>query len=126
MSFYHQPEESVYGFVVKTVKQWIVTGIYPPGKRIPSVPELSTTLQVNPSALSAALQELAQIGLLEQSDVGVLSVTKNVRVISIAKYELATTHLEEFLTRMRELKCTDEQITSMLVDHSGLFGGEEG
>lgn len=121
------PDYPVFQAVIQKIKFNIVTGVYRPGSRLPSYKDLSTELAVNPSAVITALHELNRIKLLESGEADSFHVTQNMRLIAIAKFELAKLQLDNFLTSMNQLKCTDEQIASMLIDNTGLFdfGGKK-
>ena len=54
----------VYIQLVEQLERAVVTGVYPPGERVPAVRDLAAQAQVNPNTMQRALAEMESRGLL--------------------------------------------------------------
>ena len=54
----------IYLQIMDEIKRWIVTDIYQPSQKIPSVRELAVEFGVNPNTVQRALSELERSGLV--------------------------------------------------------------
>ena len=54
----------IYSQLIGQIKVGIVSGVFPPGERLPSVRDLATEAGVNPNTMQRALAELERDGLV--------------------------------------------------------------
>lgn len=57
-------DRPIYAQILEIIQMRIVSGIYRPGERIPSVRELAAEAGVNPNTMQKALSELERSGLV--------------------------------------------------------------
>lgn len=91
----------------------IVTGIYGPGARLPSVRDLAFEAAVNPNTMQKALSELENSGLVFSERTSGRFVTDDQSRIEEAKRELARESITEFFDAMEKLGYEKEEALSM-------------
>ena len=64
MSWKFQPDQPIYTQLVARLQQQIVSGVYPPGSKLPSVRELAADAGANPNTVQRAFAELERAGLI--------------------------------------------------------------
>lgn len=96
------------------ISRQILTGVYPPGSRLPSVRELASEAGVNPNTMQRALAQLEQTGLAESNRTSGRLVTQNEMVIEAARREEAQRLTQVYLDEMNELGYSREQAASLL------------
>ena len=104
----------VYIQLVEQLEQAIVTGEYPSGERIPAVRDLAAQAQVNPNTMQRALAELESRGLLETQRTAGRIVTANTELIEETRQSLALSLIQDFLSQVKALKLTREDILALL------------
>ena len=91
----------IYTQLIDQIKAGIVTGVFPPGERLPSVRDLATEAGVNPNTMQRALTELEREGLLLGGGTSGRTVTAQEEVLSAARdmalNELAKECAEKFM-----------------------------
>ena len=58
MSWQFQADQPIYTQLVARLQQQIVSGVYPPGSKLPSVRELAADAGANPNTVQRAFAEL--------------------------------------------------------------------
>ena len=58
MSWQFQADQPIYTQLVARLQQQIVSGVYPPGSKLPSVRELAADAGVNPNTVQRAFADL--------------------------------------------------------------------
>ena len=97
-------DRPIYAQIVERIQLQIVSGIYKPGDKLPSVRELAAVAGVNPNTMQKAFGELERSGLIITQRTSGRIVTENEHMITEIKKELAKEHVERFLEKMRETK----------------------
>ena len=92
----------------------IVSGVYPPGGKLPSVRELAADAGVNPNTMQRALARMEEQGLLYTQRTAGRFVTEDVSVIRQARQRLAVQQAEQFLAAMHRLNFSKEEISALL------------
>ena len=92
----------------------IVSGIYPPGSRLPSVRELAGEAGVNPNTMQRALAQLEAEGLAVANRTACRTVTEDAEAIEAMRRKLAAARAEEFLSAMSQLGFGREDAVSFL------------
>lgn len=64
MQWQFSNEMPIYSQLVEQIKIGIVSGMFPPGERLPSVRDLATEAGVNPNTMQRAMTELERDGLV--------------------------------------------------------------
>ena len=81
----------------------IVTGVYPPGSKLPTVRELAAEAGVNPNTMQRALAQLEQDGLAKADRTAGRTVTGDTGVIQRARLVYAQINIDLFFQGMAEL-----------------------
>ena len=90
----------VYIQLVEQLEQAVVTGVYPPGERVPAVRDLAAQAQVNPNTMQRALAEMESRGLLVTQRTTGRTVTSDTALIAKTRQALAAS-LRVFWRRQR-------------------------
>ena len=114
MQWQFSNEMPIYSQLVEQIKIGIVSGMFPPGERLPSVRDLATEAGVNPNTMQRAMTELERDGLVYSKRTAGRFVTEDHAVIQAAKRDLAQRHIHAFLAAMLRLGYRREEIISLL------------
>ena len=114
MQWQFSNEVPIYSQLVEQIKIGIVSGMFPPGERLPSVRDLATEAGVNPNTMQRAMTELERDGLVYSQRTAGRFVTEDHAVIQAAKRDLAQRHIHAFLAAMLRLGYRREEIISLL------------
>jgi len=104
----------IYAQLIAQIKVGIVSGVFPPGERLPSVRDLATEAGVNPNTMQRALTELERDGLVYSQRTAGRFVTEDQTMIEAAKRGLAEGHIQTFLAAMHRLGYGREDVLSLL------------
>lgn len=114
MQWQFSNEMPIYSQLVEQIKIGIVSGMFPPGERLPSVRDLATEAGVNPNTMQRAMTELERDGLVYSQRTAGRFVTEDHAVIEAAKRDLPQRHIHAFLAAMLRLGYGREEIISLL------------
>ena len=114
MQWQFSNEMPIYSQLVEQINIGIVSGMFPPGERLPSVRDLATEAGVNPNTMQRAMTELERDGLVYSQRTAGRFVTEDHAVIQAAKRDLAQRHIHAFLAAMLRLGYGREEIISLL------------
>lgn len=104
----------VYLQLMEQLELAIVTGVYPPGSRVPPVRELAADAGVNPNTMQRALQELESRGLLQTQRTAGRTVTEDTGLLGSLRRQRALALTRDFLQQMRDLGFAPEEVRSLL------------
>ena len=107
-------ESPIYAQVMERVERMIVSGVLPPGERLPSVRVFAQEAGINPNTMQKALTELERGGLIYSQRTTGHFVTEDKAVIIKARKELANIQTDRFLQSMQELGFTAAQAAELL------------
>ena len=124
MAWTLQSDRPIYAQLVERLKTEIVSGVYPPGRRLPSVRELAATASVNPNTMQKAFAELERTGLIITMRTSGRVVTEDTAMINETRRELAEEQISQFLTQMNNLGFDRAEIIQLLSEHKGGDGHE--
>ena len=112
----------IYSQLIEQIKVGIVSGVFPPGERLPSVRDLATEAGVNPNTMQRALAELERDGLVYSQRTAGRFVTEDNTMINAAKRSLAERHVRSFLEAMLRLGFQREEIIALIEQELGEEG----
>ncbi len=112
-------DRPIYAQIVERIQMQIVSGIYQPGEKIPSVRELAAEAGVNPNTMQKALSELEHSGLVTAIRTSGRVVTENKEMIMETRNNIAKAQIQEFMQRMIELGFKKEDILALLKKEAG-------
>jgi len=104
----------IYTQLVEIIQRQIVSGVYKPGDKVPSVRDMATTAGVNPNTMQRAYAQLEQIGLIETQRTTGRSVTEDESLIQEVRKQLATMETGGYVDKMEELGYSTEGIIQMI------------
>ncbi|MBE6933126.1 MAG: GntR family transcriptional regulator [Ruminococcaceae bacterium] len=114
MSWIFHADQPIYLQLRRYLTEAIVTGVYAPGQRLPSVRELAMEAGVNPNTMQRALTELEQDGLISaQATVGHF-VTSEEGQIRMVHRAMAVEKAKEFLRAMQSIGCSPREAIALL------------
>lgn len=112
-------DRPIYAQLVERIKTDIVSGVYSPGARLPSVRELAAVASVNPNTMQKAFAELERTGLIITMRTSGRIVTEDTTMINETRKELAMEQVSQFLTRMSKLGFDKAEIIELINDQEG-------
>ena len=92
----------------------IITGIYPPGSRLPSVRELAAEAGVNPNTMQRALAQLEQDGLAKADRTAGRMVTQDTAVLEDVRRAQARVVMDQYFNAMAELGYSPAEAAELL------------
>lgn len=92
----------------------IITGVYPPGSRLPSVRELAAEAGVNPNTMQRALAQLEQEGLARADRTAGRLVTRDVAALETARLREAEQVIQQYYSAMTALGYSREEAVRLL------------
>lgn len=111
MDWNFRNDQPIYSQLTQRLTEAIVSGIYAPGEKLPSVRELAVEAGVNPNTVQRALSELDLV--FSQRTAGRF-VTENENMIANAKLRIADERVGEFLHSMKTLGCTRDEVIALI------------
>lgn len=92
-------DRPIYLQLMERIQQDIVSGIYKPGDRLPSVRDLAVEAAVNPNTMQKALSELERSGLVYSQRTSGRFITEDTQLLDEMKTSLASDISCSFLKR---------------------------
>ena len=112
-------DRPIYAQILERIQMQIVSGVYQPGDKLPSVRELAMQAGVNPNTMQKALSELERSGLIITQRTSGRNVTEDMDMIKDTRRQLAGEQIQDFLKKMQELGFEREDIIAMLQETKG-------
>ena len=114
MSWNLSSERPIYAQIMERITLDIVSGIYLPGARLPSVRDLAQDAGVNPNTMQKALSELERTGLVISQRTSGRFITEDLTMVEKTKQNLASMQIREFLEKMEHIDFTKESIIQLI------------
>lgn len=96
-------DRPIYAQLMEQIKRRIISGVYPPGEKMPSVRDLAAEASVNPNTMQRAFAQLEQEGLLYTQRTSGRYVTEDEGRILQMKEDLARELTESYFAAMEQL-----------------------
>ena len=109
-------DRPVYKQLIEQTEQAIVSGIFSPGERLPSVRDLAAEAGVNPNTMQRALAQLETEGLVRTERTAGRYVTEDTALIDTLRLATAQTMAADFLERMRDIGFAPSQTAAILTE----------
>ena len=120
-------DRPIYLQLQERIKLTIVSGLNPPGCKLPAVRELAEEVAVNPNTVQRALMELEREGLVYTHRTSGRFVTEDTAVIENAKNEMAMELAEAFLEKMAAIGYGVRETFELIKEKAGgRDGGNNG
>ena len=104
--------------IIERIQTDIISGVYKPGDKLPSVRELAQEASVNPNTMQKALSELERTGLVYSQRTSGRFITEDTAMIENLKSELAKEIIEQFLDKMKKLGIQKEEAIFLISEIS--------
>ena len=114
MDWSFRNDQPIYSQLIQRLTEAIVSGVYAPGEKLPSVRELALEAGVTPNTVQRSLTELEREGLVFSQRTAGRFVTENENMIVNAKLRIADERVSEFLRSMKTLGCGRQEIISLI------------
>lgn len=114
MGWNFQADRLIYAQLMEEIKHRIISGVYKPGEKMPSVRELAAEASVNPNTMQRAFAQLEQEGLLYTQRTSGRFVTEDEERIMDMKNELAKELIRDFWKNMEQLGFGRQQTLTLL------------
>ena len=109
----------IYSQLIEQIKVGIVSGVFPPGERLPSVRDLATEAGVNPNTMQRALAQLEQDGLAKADRTAGRLVTRDAAALEAVRIQEARAVIQQYFEAMAALGYTREQALALLKAKKG-------
>lgn len=107
-------DRPIYAQIVEIIQIQIVSGLYQPGDKLPSVRELAMEASVNPNTMQRAFAELERSGLIITQRTTGRTVTEDRKLLEETRCILAKEQIDRFVSQMRGLGFTREEIIGLV------------
>ncbi|MEG2429019.1 MAG: GntR family transcriptional regulator [Oscillospiraceae bacterium] len=111
-------ERPIYAQLIEQITELIVSGVYQPGSKMPSVRDLAQDAAVNPNTMQKALAELERNGIVHTQRTSGRFITEDIDMLNQTKQNLAANQIASFLERMSQLGFTKEEIISLIQNNA--------
>lgn len=118
MSWNLDSDRPIFLQIIEKIQMDIISGVYHPGDKLPSVRELAQEASVNPNTMQKALSELERTGLVYSQRTSGRFITEDTAMIHQLKSELAKEIIEEFLEHMNRLGFQYEETIRLMTETS--------
>lgn len=115
MAWNFASDRPIYIQIAEHIKIDIITGVYPPGERLPSVRELAAIAAVNPNTMQRAMSELEQSGLVSALRTTGRFVTEDNAILEQTKRSLANELVQDYLKKISQLGYSPEEAAELLL-----------
>ena len=107
-------DRPIYTQILEKIQMRIISGIYQPGDRLPSVRELAAEANVNPNTMQKAFAELERSGLILTQRNSGRTVTEDTSMIKQVQTQVALSQVQSFFNTMMELGFNKEEILAFV------------
>ena len=112
----------IYLQLMERIQHDIISGVYQPGDKLPSVRDLALDAAVNPNTMQKALSELERGGLVYSHRTSGRFITDDSTLLKKIKTDLAQEYISTFLSQMRRLGLNNSETLEMVKETLG--GGD--
>ncbi|MBQ4218967.1 MULTISPECIES: GntR family transcriptional regulator [Butyrivibrio] len=96
----------------------IISGLYKPGDKLPSVRDLAAEAGVNPNTMQKALSDLEATGLVHSERTSGRFITEDDNMIKNMRISLVDVQIENFFKSMEKLGFTKEEILKLVKQYT--------
>ena len=119
MNFIFDNDRPIYIQLVEQLKEYIVSGKFKAGEKLPSVREFAMQIKVNPNTVQKALAEIENQKLIYTERTNGKFVTENEELIENVKKELANQKVQKYFQDMQKLGIDKEAAIKYLQELGG-------
>ena len=107
-------DRPIYTQILEKIQMRIISGIYQPGEKLPSVRELAAEASVNPNTMQKAFTELERSGLIQTQRNSGRTVTEDTSMIKQVQTQVALSQVQSFFSTMTQLGFNKEEILAFV------------
>ncbi|MCQ2981655.1 MAG: GntR family transcriptional regulator [Treponemataceae bacterium] len=107
-------DRPIFAQIIERIETDIVSGVYKPGDKLPSVRELAAEASVNPNTMQRAFAELERTGLVFSQRTTGRFITEDTAMITELKNSLAREKVVELVEHMQKLGFTNQEILKLI------------
>lgn len=107
-------DRPVYLQLIEQIQNKIITGIYQPGDKLPSVRDMAAEAGVNPNTMQKSLMELERSELVYTNRTSGRYITSDETLIKELKAQSVKGQIMEFLDKMSKLGFKEEEIKALI------------
>lgn len=107
-------DRPVFIQIMEKLKRDIVTGVYAPGDKLPSVRDLAGEAAVNPNTMQRAFSELEREGLVYTQRTNGRFITEDLNLINQLKEQMALDAITNFLSSMQQLGFSKKETLTLI------------
>lgn len=107
-------DRPIYTQILEIIQTRIISGIYKPGEKLPSVRELAAQANVNPNTMQKAFAELEKSGLITTQRGSGRSVTEDTIMIEQVQKQIAVLQIKNFFEKMKKLGYDNDHILKLV------------
>ncbi|GFI62314.1 HTH-type transcriptional repressor YtrA [Clostridiales bacterium] len=122
MAWTFKDDRPIYFQLMEQIKLGIVSGMWQPGTKLPSVRELAQEAGVNPNTMQRAMSDLEREGLVYSKRTSGRYITEDSTMIEGIREVIAKENINNFIESMKRLGFTSEQTLSVFI--KTIEGGE--
>ncbi len=93
----------IYIQLLEYMKIYLISGVFKPGEKLPSVRDFANSFKVNPNTMQKALSELESMKLIYTERTNGKYVTEDTKLIEKLKDEYAITLAKSYLMGMKRI-----------------------
>ena len=114
MAWVLNSDRPIYNQILERIQTRIISGIYKPGEKLPSVIELAAEASVNPNTMQKAFAELERSGLIQTQRNSGRTVTEDTDMIKQVQTQVALSQVQSFFSTMTQLGFNKEEILAFV------------
>lgn len=107
-------QRPIYLQLIEQIQHRIITSVYQPGDKLPSVRDMAAEAGVNPNTMQKSLMELERNGLVYTNRTSGRYITSDDNLIKELKNQSVRGEILEFLERMNKLGFKEEEIMALI------------
>lgn len=107
-------DRPIYLQLMERIKQDIISGLYKPGDKLPSVRDLALEAAVNPNTMQKAMAELEREDLVYSKRTIGRFITEDENMLFNLKSQLAREHVKTFIQQMLQLGFNKQEILELI------------
>ena len=111
-------DRPIFVQIIEHLQIDIITGVYKPGDKLPSVRDLAAEAGVNPNTMQKALSDFESTGLVHSERTSGRFITNDDTLIKDLRKSLVDVQIEEFFKSMEKLGFTGEEILELVKEYA--------
>lgn len=110
-------DRPIFVQIIEHLQIDIITGVYKPGDKLPSVRDLAAEAGVNPNTMQKALSDFESTGLVHSERTSGRFITNDDNLIKELRKSLVDVQIDEFFKNMGKLGFTGKEIIQLVEQH---------